>query len=80
MLNLVARFGKPNYEGRLFNCVIVVLQGALLIPFTFRLLQPFEVFSFEGNTLFKSRNPFCKGREVGLFRYTLKTRVNCTTK
>ena len=68
------------YEGRSFNVVIGVLQGALLIPFTFRLLQPFEVFSLDGNTLFKSRNPFCKGREVGLFWYTLKTLVNCTTK
>ena len=53
------------YEGCSFNVVIGVLQGALLIPFTFRLLQPFEVFSFDGNTLFKSQNPFCKGREVG---------------
>ena len=51
------------YEGRSFNVVIWVLQGALLIPFTFRFLQPFEVFSLDGNTLFKSRNPFCKGRK-----------------
>ena len=68
------------YEGGLFNIVIGVLQGTLLIPFTFRLLQPFEVFSLDGNTFFKSQNPFCKGREVGIFRCTLKTLVNCTTK
>ena len=54
------------YEGRSFNVVVGVLQGALLITFIFRLLQPFEVFSFDGNTLFMSRNPFCKDREVGL--------------
>ena len=40
-----------NYEGRSFNVVIGVLQGVLLIPFTFRLLQPFEVFSLDWNTL-----------------------------
>ena len=68
------------YEGRSFNVVIGVLQGTLLFPFIFRLLQPFEVFSVDKNTLFKSQNPLCKGREVGLFRYTLKTLVNCTTK
>ena len=48
-----------TYEGRSFNVVIGVLQGALLIPFTLRLLQPLEVFSL------KSQNLFCKGREVG---------------
>ena len=64
---------RRSYEGRSFNVVIGVLQGTLLIPFTLCLLQPFEVFSLDGNKLFKSRNPFCKGREVGLFRYTLKT-------
>ena len=68
------------YKGCSFTVVIGVLQGALLIPFTFCLLQPFKVFSLDGNTFFKSQNPFCKGREVGLFRYTLKTPVNCTTK
>ena len=67
------RYCALKYEGCSFNVVIGVLQGALLIPFTFRLLQPFEVFSLDGNTLFKSRNPFCKGRKVGLFRYTLDT-------
>ena len=71
---------KTKYERRSFNVVIGVLQGALLIPFTFRLLPPFEVFSLDGNTLFKSRNSFCKGRDVGLIWYTLKTLVNCTTK
>ena len=63
-----------NIQGRSFNVVIGVLQGALLIPFTFPLLQPFKLFSLDGNTLFKSRNPSI------LFRYTLKTLVNCTTK
>ena len=68
------------YEGHSFNVVIGILQGALLIPFAFCLLQPFEVFSLDGNTHFKSGNLVCKGREVGLFRYTLKTLVKCTTK
>ena len=77
---LFQAINKPIYEGRSFNVVIRFLQGALLIPFIFRLLQPFEVVSLDGNTLLKSRNPFCKGKEVGLFRYTLKTLVNCTTK
>ena len=31
------------YEGRSFNVAIGILQGALLVPFTFRLLQPFEI-------------------------------------
>ena len=53
------------YERHSYNVLIGVIQGALLIPFKFRLLQPFEVFSLDGNTLFKSRNPFCKCREVG---------------
>ena len=76
----VEKYDFTVYEGRSFNVVIRVLQGALLIPFTIRLLNHFEVFSLDGITLFKSRNPFCKGREVRLFRYTLKTLINCTTK
>ena len=55
------------YEGRSFNVVNGDLQGALLL-FTFRLLQPFKVFSLDGNTLFKSRNSICG--KVGFFRYT----------
>ena len=51
-----------------------------LIPFTFRLLQPFEVFSLDVNTLFKSRNPFCKDRDLEFYRFTLKKLVNCTAK
>ena len=52
----------------------------LLIPFTFRLLQPFEVFSLDVNTLFKSRNPFCKDRDLEFYRFTLTKLVNCTAK
>ena len=63
-------FGKVHethfYEGRSFNVVTEVLQGALLISFTFRLLQPFEVFSLDENTFFNSRNSFFKRGEVGL--------------
>ena len=59
------------YKRRKFNVIIRVLPGALLIPFIFHLFLPFEVFFLDGYTLFKFRNPFCKGREVGLFMYTL---------
>ena len=52
----------------------------LLIPFTFRLLQPFEVFSLDVNAFFKSRNPFCKDRDLEFYRFTLKKLVNCTAK
>ena len=41
------------YEGRSFNVVIGVLQGVLLIPFTFCSLQPIDVFSLDGKHTFQ---------------------------
>ena len=40
-----------------FNVVTGALQGALLIPFTFHLLQPFEVFSLDRTILLLHSHP-----------------------
>ena len=42
---------RGTYKEHSFNVVTGALQGVLLIPFTFPLLQPFEVFSLDRTTL-----------------------------
>ena len=50
-IQLLQKSDKRHLQGAFINVVTGALQGALLIPFTFRLLQPFEVFSLDRTTL-----------------------------
>ena len=52
-----------TYEGRSFKCVIWVLQGGILIPFIFRLLQTFKVFSLDRNHFLSLENHFVEAEK-----------------